>query len=171
MEYMDMGDNHIAGPLPIGIGTLYSIRQLKLSNNRIAELPESLGDLKNLREMRLSCNVLRMLPYNTRDLRKLVEFDVGGNLIEYLPRELGKMTALRKFGCANNQLKALPAELGHIIDNLEFFDATRNPLSDFPQKWSTSWTLTDQHSTLWSGYTNDEVREWLKIQKVVYHLC
>ena len=194
MEYMDMGDNHIAGPLPIGIGTLYSIRQLKLpnnlitsvpanlgqltrlevldlSNNRIGQLPESLGDLKNLRQLRLSCNVLRMLPYNTRDLRKLVEFDVGGNLIEYLPREVGKMTGLRKFGCGNNQLKALPAELGHIIDNLEFFDATRNPLSDFPQKWCTSWTLTDQHSTLWSGYTNDEVREWLKVQKVVYHLC
>ena len=194
LEYMDMGDNHIAGPLPIGIGTLFSIRHLKLpnnritsvpanlgqlnklevldlSNNRIPQLPESLGDLKNLRELRLSCNVLRSLPYNTRDLRRLVEFDVGGNLIEYLPRELGKMTALRKLGCANNQLKALPAELGHIIDNLEFFDATRNPLSDFPQKWCSSWTLTDQHSTLWSGYTNDEVRMWLKIQKVVYQLC
>ena len=73
----------------------------------------------------LSCQ----LPWNARNLAKLEVLNCSANVIEYLPREVGSMTNLRKLNLYNNNLRALPAELGNLVDNLEEFDALRNPLS------------------------------------------
>lgn len=55
------------------------------------------------------------------------------------------MSSLRLLNVYNNDLRALPAEIGKIVNDLEEFDASRNPLSDFPKKWCKTWTTVDQY--------------------------
>eukprot|EP00750_Incisomonas_marina_P011166 INCI16350.4.p1 GENE.INCI16350.4~~INCI16350.4.p1 ORF type:complete len:1412 (+),score=255.21 INCI16350.4:470-4237(+) len=194
LEKFDASTNQIEGPMPLGLGTMYSLVRLNLSHNQITRLPanighlrhldfmdisfnafpslpEALGNLVKLRYLNCSTNKLSSLPWNARNLANLEELNCSANSIQYLPREVGAMTKLRRLNVYNNKLRALPAELGGIIDNLEEFDAMRNPFTDFPEKWCANWTLSDQYTTLWSGYTNEEVKTWLKMLMHVYPVC
>jgi Leucine-rich repeat (LRR) protein len=188
---LDLSHNRLRGCLPIGLGTIYSLMSLDLSYNRlealpanvgalkmmsrlnlahnlISDLPETIGRLPNLTDLNLQANKLKYVPHSIGRATELLRLDLSANQLELLPSELALLTKLRSLDLYNNRLVALPIDLGRLIPEMDNFSAGRNPLTNFPKKWCTTWELKDQYETLWSGYRNEELVDMLVALSKIY---
>ena len=86
---------------------------------------------------------------------------MSANSLEGVPVTIGAMGCLKVLELYNNRLRALPVELGEIMTNLDRLTLSRNPLNYLPPKWCDNWGNKEKYMTLWSGYTDGQVCDWV----------
>lgn len=88
LRRLDVDNNKITVISPESIENLVSLKDLRLSNNQLANLPESIGHLKSLELLRLNNNPLANLPKTIVNLKSLKFLYLKGTKIASVPRSL-----------------------------------------------------------------------------------
>ncbi|GGF27949.1 hypothetical protein GCM10011383_44570 [Hymenobacter cavernae] len=124
--------NHLTGSLPVSLGLLSGLQDLRLNNNQLAgEMPASIGQLSNLQYLYLHDNQLEgNIPRSFGQLSILQHLVLSSNQLSgELPAELGQLPQLYYLVASFNQLSGpIPAELGG-LSHLYAFDVQFNQLS------------------------------------------
>ncbi|KAL3323469.1 hypothetical protein AABB24_037890 [Solanum stoloniferum] len=117
LEYLDLTCCYIIdGGLPEDIGSLSSLKELKLSGNNFEHLPRSIAQLGALEYLKLSyCKRLTQLPEDIGSLSSLKELKLGGNNFEHLPRSIAQLGALEYLELSDcKRLTQLPEDIGSL---------------------------------------------------------
>ena len=132
---LDLGANNLSGPIPPSLGSLESLRRLRLIGNRLTgPIPPELGGLANLEELWLHGNPLEgSVPAELGDLVNLRVLSVGGflpsGLTGGIPAELGRLINLETLQLFWTDLTGpIPPELGN-LHNLRLLRLNGNELS------------------------------------------
>ncbi|RXW19790.1 hypothetical protein EST38_g6078 [Candolleomyces aberdarensis] len=88
----------------IALGTLTSLRTLKLDHNAFRVIPDTLGDLSWLETLSCSDNQLDFLPSTIGRLQKLEVLDAHHNNLTELPRTMWNCASLTKINVTSNCL-------------------------------------------------------------------
>ena len=104
---------------------------LIIERTSIDKLPTNVGDLISLKELRLSANRLTSLPADLGRLTQLQKLNVSDNILHFIPSSVSQLTSLRSLNVSNNRLLYLPPEL-HQLSLLKELVATGNPLVSPP---------------------------------------
>jgi Leucine-rich repeat (LRR) protein len=125
---------------------LTSLRDLKLTSNRLEDLPDEFSSLKSLEIFEASSNRLTSLPNSFCELIKLQRLDLSSNHLTALPTDFGRCVSLRYLSLHSNALPSLPVSLGSCM-RLEFLDASNNSLRELPEElqYLASLTHLDLH--------------------------
>ena len=127
-----LGNNELAGRIPVELGDLVNLRYVILYSNELAgRIPVELGDLANLATLDLSFNALEgPIPSWLGDLVNLRTLSLSSNgLTGRIPSELGNLVNLRTLNLGGNELTGrIPVELGHLA-NLEELELYFNDLA------------------------------------------
>ena len=131
---LDMFENDLNGAIPRELGTLGSLRYLRLwgNNDLTGAIPPELGDLSNLLRLRLFRNSLTgPIPPELGNLSNLTDLWLGNNsLTGPIPGELGDLAKLDELILQNNSLTgAIPPELGGLSDLTELWAANAGDFS------------------------------------------
>ncbi len=120
LEYLDLTNYGLAGPIPPELGNLTKLRHLALgdlsagANNLTGEIPAELGNLRELRILFLDRNQLTgEIPPELGRLEHLEWLLLNGNdLAGEIPPELGNLTELEELWLSGNELVGtVPDEL------------------------------------------------------------
>ncbi|PWA72783.1 Leucine-rich repeat-containing protein [Artemisia annua] len=121
--------------LPISIGKLSNITELKLSDNKLTtlssfitnltaltkldvhanqltNLPDSFGQLVNLLDLDLHANRLNSLPDSFKNLSNIINLDLSSNHFTHLPDLIGNLTSMQILTVETNDLEELPYTIG-----------------------------------------------------------
>jgi Leucine-rich repeat (LRR) protein len=120
---------------------LSSLREMKLTSNRLEAIPDELYALKNLEILEAGSNRLVTLPPSFCELIKLQRLDLSSNHLTSLPTEFGSCVSLRYLCLHSNALPTLPPSLGRCM-RLEFIDASNNALRELPEELQFLASLT-----------------------------
>lgn len=118
-----------------------SLRDLKLTSNRLEVLPDEFSSMKSLEIFEASSNRLVSLPNSFCELIKLQRLDLSSNRLTSLPTEFGNCVSLRYLSLHSNDLSAFPVSLGRCM-RLEFLDASNNSLRELPEELQYLISLT-----------------------------
>ncbi|KAK3436976.1 hypothetical protein EUGRSUZ_C01543, partial [Eucalyptus grandis] len=132
LSYLDLSNNLLGGRVPSCVGALHNLQDLYLSGNMLTgEIPSSIGNLTLLSRFYLSFNdFYGEIPQSLGNCRQLIELELSNNnLSGSIPGEvLGLSTISIIFSLAHNQLSgALPSQVGSLI-NLGELDLSYNKL-------------------------------------------
>lgn len=106
LRQLRLADNHIADDVFTILRLFTELEVLNLSFNEIYEVPaQTLCAHKRLQELYLSGNSLTSVPEDLLELHDLHILFLNGNKLQTLPAELGRMAALVKLDVGNNNLK------------------------------------------------------------------
>lgn len=151
--------------LPQHIGSLRNLRIIKFGNNKLSRLPASFQKLDNIEELDLSYNMMGVITKEfCENLKALKVANLRSNRIQYLPIEICNMNSLQILNLRQNKLNSLPLEI--LTSEIEL-DITQNPLKDLPFKFHMT-VQKDYIQENPSGYTQVEVQEWMKNEKLMY---
>ena len=118
----------LRGSIPAELGTLTSLRDLRLNNNALTGgIPPELGNLVDLRRLYLGSNALTgSIPAELAGLSRLQGLQLGNNkLTGSIPPELGSLANLAWLNLGGNALTgSIPAELANLssLQDLYFYD-------------------------------------------------
>ena len=125
LEYIYLQNNQISNIH--FLGTLSSLKEIDLSNNKIEEVPLSIGYIKQLRKLDLSSNLIKQLPATLFSKNSiLTELNIANNQITVLPHTVMHLQHLTKLIVNNNKLSKLPVSLG-LLPFLEEVNIENNP--------------------------------------------
>ena len=113
------GENlNLSGSIPVGLGALSSLTNLRLSNNQLTgSIPAELGNLSNLSSLSLWNNLLTgSIPAELGNLSNLTFLRLNWNeLTGAIPEELGNLTKLESLYLGGNRLSGtIPSEFGNM---------------------------------------------------------
>ncbi|KAE8730343.1 Receptor-like protein kinase HSL1 [Hibiscus syriacus] len=132
VESVDFSDFQLAGPFPLFLCRLPSLRSILLFNNSInSSLPVDISECQNLTTLDLSQNLLvGSLPYSLAKIPTLQKlFLFGNNFSGEIPASFGQFQRLEYLNLAGNLLDGtIPAVLGN-ISTLKELDLAYNPFS------------------------------------------
>ena len=124
--------NNLSGPIPAELGSLSSLRSLRLRENRLTgSIPPEIGNLAKLTSLELEANQLSgPIPPELGNLSNLTLLRLGGNnLSGPIPPEFGNLTELTWLSLHSAQLSGpIPQELGNLTQ-LTFLRLSRNGLT------------------------------------------
>ncbi|XP_042034612.1 probable LRR receptor-like serine/threonine-protein kinase At3g47570 [Salvia splendens] len=138
--FIDLGGNHLRGPIPPSIGHCKKLQRLYLGRNKlggsipndvcrmnnlgelildrnmlVGPIPECLGEVKSLREINLGYNQLNStIPPNFWNLTDLVKLSLSSNhLIGQLSSQLGNLKSISCLDLSFNQFSGnIPSSIG-----------------------------------------------------------
>ena len=158
----------LTGTIPLELGNLTSLTNLRLSNNQLTgPIPPELGRLSNLESLSLWGNELSgAIPEELGNLSNLTFLRLSGNqLAGSMPAELGNLTNLDFLSLGGNRLTgAIPPELGRLT-NLLILDlgtagSGGNRLTGtIPSELSNLTKL--QSLNLWHNRLTGQIPTWL----------
>ncbi|WOH09959.1 hypothetical protein DCAR_0729420 [Daucus carota subsp. sativus] len=132
LKYMLLGENQIAGSIPLALGNLSALTTLNLSNNLLnGTLPAELSQLRSLEQLILSNNYLTgEIPATLGLYSKLGLLDLSWNkFFGAIPEGLGNLIQIRYMFLNNNLLSGeIPKALGRCTD-LDKLDLSYNMLT------------------------------------------
>ena len=115
---LDLGENGLAGRIPVEIGDLAALERFVLTDNQLTgPIPSEIGGLSNLTELLLAGNSLEgAIPSEVGKLAKLASLELARNqLTGQIPAELGDLSNLERLWLGSNFMKGpLPPELGNL---------------------------------------------------------
>ena len=92
--------------LPVTIGQMTGLEELKLGGNRLRELPSELCSLQNLKILTLWMNDLTFLPRRLGELRRLEGLDISMiDSLKELPESIVELTSLKRLYMNNTDLE------------------------------------------------------------------
>ena len=115
---LDLGENGLAGRIPVEIGDLAALERFVLTDNQLTgPIPSEIGGLSNLTELLLAGNSLEgAIPSEVGKLAKLESLELARNqMTGQIPAELGDLSNLERLWLGSNFMKGpLPPELGNL---------------------------------------------------------
>ena len=108
-----------------------NLRNLDLSDNKIASVPRWIANFKALKTLNIKMNRLTQLPEEIGQLVKLETLVICGNLLNALPKSLSKLRSLREFDASHNQISTFPVTLSS-LNNLDSVDLSSNKIKSIP---------------------------------------
>jgi hypothetical protein len=96
-----------------------SLEVLCLSGNRLTRLPAAIGGLKQLRRLFLNHNQLEELPEQLRSLQNLTDLHVDHNQLQTFSYTLTELRGLRRLSLCHNRIRQLPAEIRRLQNLVE----------------------------------------------------
>ncbi|KAK8655295.1 hypothetical protein V6N13_107878 [Hibiscus sabdariffa] len=130
VESVNLSDSQLAGPFPLFLCRLPSLRSVSLVNNSInSSLPVDISQCRNLTTLDLSQNLLvGSLPHSLATIPSLQSlFLSGNNFSGEIPTSFGQFQRLEYLNLAGNLLDGtIPVVLGN-ISTLKELDLAYNP--------------------------------------------
>ncbi|XP_045831009.1 MDIS1-interacting receptor like kinase 2-like [Trifolium pratense] len=118
LQQLVLYGNSLSGPIPMDLGTISSVRTIKLLSNKFSgEIPSSIGNLNNLRKLQLSYNQLYgSIPSTIGNLTKLIQLSLSQNQISgSIPSSLGNLINLEMLSLSENHLSGpIPSTFGNL---------------------------------------------------------
>ncbi|XP_061999359.1 probable LRR receptor-like serine/threonine-protein kinase At3g47570 [Rosa rugosa] len=119
LQYLEMGENSFTGSIPTDIGQLSRLELLFLNNNQLSgSIPSSLGNLTLLTVLQLQENNLEgSIPSSLGKCHWLIELGLSGNNLNGTipPQVIGLSSLSTILGLDRNQLTgSLPMEIGKL---------------------------------------------------------
>eukprot|EP00539_Tryblionella_compressa_P001109 CAMPEP_0178750624 /NCGR_PEP_ID=MMETSP0744-20121128/10098_1 /TAXON_ID=913974 /ORGANISM="Nitzschia punctata, Strain CCMP561" /LENGTH=669 /DNA_ID=CAMNT_0020404227 /DNA_START=219 /DNA_END=2228 /DNA_ORIENTATION=- len=151
LEYLDVHDNEIRGPISDRIAFLKSLKHFDVSYNKLSGvIPDTVADMTGLVYFKTAGNDFSKQPIP--DLRKLTELREwsmkGNNLVGSLPEWIGTMESLKLLDLGFNGLTgSIPASMGE-LEGINFLLLNKNKLSG---DVNTLSTLTRLHALSLEG--------------------
>ena len=128
--------------LPLEIGQLTGLKELRLENNQQTSIPSEIGQLTNLTKLILYNNLLVTIPSEIGQLTNLTKLDFGQNQLTSIPSEIGQLTNLIELRSFTNQITTLPTEIGQLT-NLKILTIGQNQLTTIPSSIGQMANLTE----------------------------
>ena len=129
---LNLGENGLAGRIPVEIGDLTALNRLVLANNQLTgPIPPEIGGLSNLRLLNLATNSLEgTIPPEIGNLSSLEHLLLARNpLTGPIPTEFGRLSTLERIWLAETGVSGpIPPELGN-LSNLSSLGIGGNDLS------------------------------------------
>ncbi|KAL6842333.1 hypothetical protein ACP4OV_027760 [Aristida adscensionis] len=130
--------------LPSTLGSLTSLRELRIANNRLDTLPVEIGSLKHLQILIASNNRITSLPSSIGDCESLTEVDLSSNLLAELPEAFGNLYNLKVLHLRNNGLTSLPASLFKKCSQLTTLDLHGTEITNDVLRQVEGWEEFDE---------------------------
>jgi Leucine-rich repeat (LRR) protein len=111
LETLCLDDCSLQGPLPEVITRLDTLKELRMTNNKITILPSTVANLYRLEVLGLDKNEIPEIPVDLTDLINLKTLLLRGNRLTVLPMELPHLMKLKLLHISSNQLRELPDSL------------------------------------------------------------
>lgn len=161
LEVLDLSGNPLTTLAP-SIGSLGCLRELRLSQTRLAALPAEMAQLTQLEVLDLRMTELETFDVNMSRMARLRELllcdsrlrhigpaaapsfaflqaletlDLSRNMLEALPRQVGYLRSLRKLDVQSNQLRTLPGELMFLNTASLDINVNKNPFCSPFAEW------------------------------------
>ncbi|KAF7847802.1 hypothetical protein BT93_L2562 [Corymbia citriodora subsp. variegata] len=133
LTYLGLSNNSLSGRVPSSIGALHNLHKLYLSLNTLTgEIPSSIGNLTLLNCLHLRFNnFYGEIPQCLGNCRQLIELELSNNkLTGSIPREVLNLSTISIiFSLAHNRLSgSLPSQVGS-LSNLVKLDLSYNKLT------------------------------------------
>ncbi|EAU90953.2 adenylate cyclase [Coprinopsis cinerea okayama7 len=101
---LDLSYTKLSSLDDLALGTLTSLKTLKLDHNTIRSIPDTLGELSWLETLTVSDNRLDSLPDSIGRLQKLETLDAHNNSLSELPQSLWNCASLTRINVTSNFL-------------------------------------------------------------------
>eukprot|EP01018_Ginkgo_biloba_P030277 Gb_21431 [translate_table: standard] len=140
LQHMLFGTNHLAGSIPLEIGTFFPNLTLLVfaSNNFSGKIPSSIGNMKSLEALDLSYNKLHgKIPSSLGNCLEMVALKLTKNNLEgKIPMEMGNLPWLETLHLNGNQLTGtLPKHGLQTSSKLKILDVGNNRISGQIPRW------------------------------------
>ncbi|XP_039173376.1 putative receptor-like protein kinase At3g47110 [Eucalyptus grandis] len=145
-----LGNNHIFGTLPSGIGNLISLESLEMRGNKISgNIPSEIGKLNKLKHLDLSDNEFSgQIPESFANLRMLIKLYLNNNNFRGLiPSSLKDCQNLLLLNLSSNNLSGyIPPEIMGLSSLSMSLDLSRNNLTgSLPEEVGKLQHLSELH--------------------------
>ncbi len=114
------------GGIPVEIGNLKYIKELKINSFGVNFIPESIGKLTSLEYLEISFGGVRKIPVSICNLKALKHLDLSSHKIEKIPKYINLLTSLEVLNLAFNQIDEIPNSLSQIDSLRELFINNNN---------------------------------------------
>ena len=132
LEWLDLDDNELTGPIPPELANLRSIKEISLAGNRLSGgIPVEFGELASLEWLSLHSNELTgPIPPELANLRSIKGIFLGDNRLSGgIPAEFGELASLESLWLQQNELTGpIPPELAN-LRSIKGISLARNRLS------------------------------------------
>jgi len=118
--------------LPVTIGELNTLTDLKICETGIVTIPKEIGNLNFLRIFDLFKNKITSLPPQMGNLDSLKRLDISANELTTIPPEIGNCKNMYIFNFASNKITRIPDEICN-IDSLKSIGAQGNLITYVPE--------------------------------------
>lgn len=108
LTFLDLSYAKLSSLDDIALGTLVSLRTLKLDHNSFLRIPDTLGELRLLETLSVSDNNLTSLPESIGRLQKLDVLDAHHNALTAVPESLWNCASLTCINFTSNHIKEWP---------------------------------------------------------------
>ncbi|WVZ59161.1 hypothetical protein U9M48_009353 [Paspalum notatum var. saurae] len=140
---LSLSENRLIS-LPSILGSLISLRELRVANNSLDSLPKEIGLLKHLEILIASNNRITSLPSSIGDCESLTEVDLSSNLLTELPEAFGSLYKLKVLHIRNNGLTSLPAKLFRKCSQLITLDLHGTEITNDALRQVEGWEEFDE---------------------------
>ncbi|XP_056162382.1 disease resistance protein RUN1-like [Syzygium oleosum] len=130
--------------LPVGVGRMVKLRELRINDTNIQEIPISRGCLIELKTLCVGCcKRLSQLPKSMDSLVSLTLLDLSDSAIEELPESICSMKKLKTLNASEcNLLARIPSSIGNLASLQSLFLHDCSSLTEIPDSIGKLTSLT-----------------------------
>jgi len=113
LRNLDLSNNKIAS-LPSNIGSFKAMKNLSLAKNRISSLPDDMGKMAKLENLNISHNLLQSIPSSFQQLKSLREICLSFNHLTNIPPSLLGLKQLNILDLSDNKITRIPGDISRL---------------------------------------------------------